>query len=104
MGGDHHGSTLGDWPFADPPDVAVFTTRAILEDGAWIASVSHDAEDGAWQFHDAGPGSADMAEARVVSLRQIAKRDPTVRDTLDLPPGGRASRDAPGSPWVCERC
>ena len=104
MGSGHYGSTLGDWPFADPPDVAVFTTRAIVEDGAWIASISHDAEDGAWQFHDAGAGSVDMAEARIVSLRQIVERDPTVRDVLDLPLGRRASRDAADSPWVCERC
>ncbi len=103
-GNGHHGLTIGDWPFVDPPDVAVFTTRAIVEDGAWIASVSHDADDGAWQFHDSGPGSADVAEARVVSLRHIVERDPTVRDVLDLPLGRRASRDAADSPWVCERC
>ncbi|MGW8192386.1 hypothetical protein [Sphingomonas hankookensis] len=104
MGSRRHGSTLGDWPFADPPDVAVFTTRAIVEDGAWIASISHDAEDGAWQFHDAGAGSADMAEARVVSLLSIVERDPSVRSILDLPPGGRASRDASGSPWTRDPC
>ncbi|WCP73913.1 hypothetical protein [Sphingomonas hankookensis] len=61
-------------------------------------------KDGAWQFHDAGPGSADMAEARVVSLRSMVERDPTVGEILDLPPGGRASRGAPGGRWVCERC
>ncbi|WP_082457229.1 hypothetical protein [Sphingomonas sp. Leaf23] len=85
---------MTDWPFADPPDVAVFTTRAIVEDGAWIASVLHDVEDGAWQFHDAGPESADMAEARAVSLRNIVERDPAMRDILDLPLGGYASRGA----------
>lgn len=103
-GNSHHGSTTGDWPFADPPNVAVFTTRAIIEDGAWIASVSHDEEDGAWQFHDAGPGPGEVTEARIVSLRQIVDRDPTVRDVLDLPLGGRASRDAADSPWVWDRC
>ena len=104
MGNGLHGSMIGDWPFADPPDVAVFTTRAIVEDGAWIASVSHDQEDGAWQFHDAGSGSADVTEARIVSLRHIVERDPTVRDILDLPLSGHASRDALGSPWVRDRC
>lgn len=94
---------MTDWPFADPPDVAVFTTRAIVEEGAWIAHVSHDDEDGAWQFHGANPGSADMAEARIVSLRSLVERDPAVSDILDLRPGGRASRAAPGSPWVRDR-
>ncbi|KQM23679.1 MULTISPECIES: hypothetical protein [unclassified Sphingomonas] len=95
---------MTDWPFTDLPDVAVFTTRAVVEEGAWIAYVSHDDKDGAWQFHDAGPGSADMAEARVVWLRSLVKRDPAVRDILDLPAGGCASRAAPDSRWVRDRC
>jgi hypothetical protein len=82
----------------------VFTTRAVVEEGAWIASVFHDVEDGAWQFHDAGAGSADMAEARVMSLGSLVERDPAIRDILDLPPGGRASRAAPDSSWLRDRC
>lgn len=104
MGSSRPGPTIGEWPFADPPNVAVFTTRAIVEEGAWIAFVSHDEEDGAWQFHDAGPGSAEVEEARIVSLRHIVDRDPTLCDILDLPPGGRATRDTPASPWVRDRC
>lgn len=91
---------MTDWPFADPPNVAVFTTRAIVEEGAWIAHVSHDDEDGAWQFHDAGPAAADLADAQLVSLRSMVERDPTLGNVLDLPLGGRASREAPDSPWV----
>jgi hypothetical protein len=42
------------WPFNDPPNVAVFTGKAIAEDGQCICYVSHDDEDGAWQFHAKG--------------------------------------------------
>lgn len=91
---------MTDWPFADPPNVAVFTTRAIVEEGAWIAHVSHDEEDGAWQFHDVGPAAADLADAQIVSLRSMVERDPTLGNVLDLPLGGRASRETPDSPWV----
>jgi hypothetical protein len=41
---------MKEWPFEDPPNVATYTVRQIVEDGHPILQVSHDAEDGAWQF------------------------------------------------------
>lgn len=38
------------WPFEDPQNVAVFTVRSILDGDDWIYYVTHDEEDGAWQF------------------------------------------------------
>ena len=38
------------WPFADPPNTAVITTRPVLEQSAPILLVVHDAVDGTWQF------------------------------------------------------
>jgi len=38
---------MDDWRFEDAPNVAVLTTRSIVQDGAWVARVTHDAEDGA---------------------------------------------------------
>lgn len=35
-----------DWFFDDPPNIAVITTRQILELGYPILHVTHDAEDG----------------------------------------------------------
>jgi len=87
------------WPFADPPDVAVLTTRAVVEGGAPILRVSHDATDGAWQFHDAADGPPREEEARVVSLRGMLARDGTLGALADLPEGWRAWRDAPGAAW-----
>jgi len=89
-----------DWPFDDPPNVAVFTSKAVTHDGEWIAYVSHDEEDGAWQFHskDGAPGSEEGA--RIVSLRSILASDPSVAELADLPLGWCASRQIATGEWI----
>ena len=39
-----------DWPFDDPKNVATFTVHQIARDRNPILRVTHDSEDGAWQF------------------------------------------------------
>lgn len=87
-----------EWPFADPPNVAVFTSIRVLEDGAPIQFVAHDEEDGAWEFHP-GPGPTPSAEAAVVALREIVDLDPSVAELHDLPVGWQAWLDSPPSRW-----
>ena len=84
------------WPFDDSPNVAVITTRHVLE-GAPILLVAHDEEDGGWQFHTGGP--AIEADARVVGLREIWVLDPSVAEVADLPLGWQAWRNTPAGPW-----
>lgn len=91
---------MPDWPFADPPNVAVITTRSIVERGAWIAHVYHDIDDGGWQFLDSDPAPPQQEDAALVSLRSMVERDPAVADLSDLPLGWHASRDAVSAPWV----
>lgn len=87
------------WPFADPPNVAVLTTQAVL-DGGWIFRVSRDEDDGMWQFHTPqGNHDLKVEDGRLVSLHLIWSRDPSVAELAELPPGGAAWREAPGSPW-----
>jgi hypothetical protein len=86
------------WPFMDPPNVAVITTREIVEGRSWIAHVSHDMDDGAWQFIGVnGPGSEE--EARVVSLSAMIRLDPTITELADLPLGWRAWRETETGRW-----
>ena len=87
------------WPFADPPDTAVFTVGAVLS-GAPVLHVQHDEEDGAWQFLDGSDVS--YTKARVVSLAEIVGLDPSVADVADLSLGWQATRDAPHQAWVRE--
>jgi hypothetical protein len=87
------------WPFADPPNTAVFTTRAISLGLEAICWVSHDEDDGAWQFHS-GTESPQSDEAAVVALRTIMHRDPSIAALSDLPEGWCASRADRDGQWV----
>jgi hypothetical protein len=86
------------WKFSDPPNVAIFTTRGVVESGNWIAHVSHDEDDGTWQFHD---NTTDPTEANALlsGLGEIVGIDASVETLADLPLGWRAWRASKGSPW-----
>lgn len=86
-----------EWPFADPKNLAVITIDRIVDGREPILYVSHDAEDGGWQFLDGG--SVSEANAKVVSLLGMVERDATLRELADLPRGWVAERDAIGKPW-----
>ena len=87
---------MDDWPFENTPNTAVITTRQVL-DGASILHVTHDAEDGSWQFHAGGP--VTEADAKIVGLGWICSKDPTLLELADLPEGWQANRDRVGAPW-----
>jgi hypothetical protein len=95
-GGRTQGEIMDGWPFADKPNTASITTRQVLE-GAPILIVTHDADDGGWQFLCGT--TDDPADARVVGLGQMVKRDATLGRLADLPEGWRASRASPDGRW-----
>ena len=86
-----------EWPFEDPPNVAVFTTTAVVKDRKPILRVTHDDDDGAWQFHTGQ--SVDSSEAMIVALREIVKLDPSIASLADLPYGWIATRESVASEW-----
>ena len=85
------------WPFEDAPNTASLTTVHVLNRSRPILLVTHDAEDGAWQFLCGTTN--DSSDARVVGLNTVLQLDPSLAELADLPPGWRAWRDAPGEPW-----
>jgi hypothetical protein len=89
-----------DWPFADPRSVAVFTTANVIERGDPVLLVTHDSEDGAWQFLCGK--TSHTRDARIVALEEAVGRDQTLRQVADLPFGWRAKRDYVGGPWTRE--
>ena len=90
---------MDNWLFDAPPNVAVITTCHVL-DGTPILFVSHDEEDGAWQFHDGQ--TVRESDARVISLKRIIEIDSSVRELADLPLGWIAFRKNKKVPW--QRC
>lgn len=89
------------WPFEDARDTAVFTSWRILRKEEWIHYVTHDSEDGAWQFH---PFSAPtpLTEAALVSLETVFSLDGSIAELADLPMGWHAWRDSPDGAWIRE--
>jgi hypothetical protein len=88
---------MENWPFEDPPNVAVYTTVRVLEENLPILLVTHDAEDGAWQFL-CGTTSDDK-DGRIVGLDCIVERDSSVVELADLPLGWLAWRETVTSEW-----
>lgn len=90
------------WPFADPPNVAVFVSRRILEAEEWVYYVCHDADDGAWLFHPKS-GVTPENEMKIVGLKTMLDLDPSIAALADLPLGWCAWRDEVTAPWRTER-
>lgn len=86
------------WPFDQPPNAWVITTRHVVE-GNWIDLAARDHENGGWQVHSHEPTNPDVGDGAVISLAQLLRLDPTLAQLADLPPGWRASRETPGGPW-----
>jgi hypothetical protein len=92
---------MEDWPFRDPKNLVTLTVRQITQGGQAILLVSHDADDGMWQFLTGGP--AEMADAMLVSFLYVYQIDPSIAELADLPLGWQAWRSAPGEPWQRRR-
>jgi|SRR5208337_507692 len=85
------------WPFTDARNTVVFTTRDIIEEGKPILLITHDQDDGAWQFHT--KKTVQDSEAMVVLLDEIIFRDPSLLGLAGLPLGWSAILDSITSPW-----
>jgi len=71
--------------------------RQVMDGRQPILLVSHDADDGMWQFLTGG--EVQMADAMVVALEEVHSLDPSVGELADLPLGWQAWRSAVGNPW-----
>ena len=73
------------WKFDDPPNMAVIANKKILLSKEWIAYVSHDNDDGCWQFHTIHSDSASENNAVLVSLQNMVNIDYSITVLADLP-------------------
>ena len=85
------------FPFNDVENVATITCCHVMKEGKPILHVSHDADDGMWQFLCGEEHTT--ADAMVVALRTVYETDPSVAAIANLPYGGKADRESADAPW-----
>jgi hypothetical protein len=85
------------WPFKDACSTAIYTTPDIIEEEKPILLVTHDQDDGAWQFHT--EKTVPVSDAKIAALDEIVYHDPSVVELADLTLGWSAIRDSITTPW-----
>lgn len=85
--------------FVDPPNTMVITLKEILDGTKTVLYVSHDEEDGMWQFLD-GSDELEADHARIVTLEEMLEIDESFSLLWDLPPGWIAERVSNKALWT----
>jgi hypothetical protein len=85
--------------FREADNTAVFTTKYVVQDKKPITYVTHDEEDGAWQFFSSDEFENYEDVAMIVGLGEIVAGDPSLLDLADMPVGHYAIRDTPDDTW-----
>lgn len=91
-------SSLYNWKFPDPPHTRVFLSDAVHKGTEPVTYVSHDAEDGAWQF--LGDSMIDGGGPVISCFHHPIDHDPSLTELADLPLGWYAERAKVGEPWI----
>lgn len=89
------------FPFADAPNTAALTCCHVMKGQKPILYVSHDEDDGMWQFLCGG--QHETSEGRLVSLHEIFVQDPSVGELVYMPCGYHAEREAADAPWRIQK-
>jgi hypothetical protein len=86
--------------FKESDSTAIFTTTYVIREKKPITYVTHDQEDGAWQFfsNDSFENYEDVA--MIVGLGEIIALDPSLIELADMPAGYYAIRETPDEKWT----
>ena len=90
-----------EFPFADAPNTATIACSHVIEANAPILYVSHDEDDGMWQFLCSKAHEID--EARLVSLKYVYESDHSVGVLASMPCGCIAVRTSRDAKWVIKK-
>ena len=89
------------WPYEDdrfPRRLGVVVMRTVLDGGMPVLQVVHAPEDW-WGFAD-GVNSPNGDASITVHAHHVLELDPSLEELATMPPGFKADRDDPDSPWV----
>jgi len=87
-----------EYKFLDDKNTMAITTKKIVSGQSDILLVSHDEDDGMWEFLD----GEDVCEenALVVSMSEMVQIDESINKLYDLPLGWIAYRESKTTEWI----
>ncbi len=87
-----------EYKFLDDKNTIAITTKKIVSRQSEILLVSHDEDDGMWEFLD----GEDVCEenAVVVSMFEMSQIDESINELYDLPLGWIAYRENKTTEWI----
>ncbi|OCX51844.1 hypothetical protein BEL04_17695 [Mucilaginibacter sp. PPCGB 2223] len=105
---------MGFWPFSkskkttekkfkEPLSTSVLTTKFVTDDNKDITYVTHNEDDGSWEFLSDDVFDDQKVIVRVIDLGQMLERDATLLDLADMPVGHYAVRDSRDDAWVISK-
>ncbi|HTJ29428.1 MAG TPA: hypothetical protein VL346_02960, partial [Acidobacteriaceae bacterium] len=80
------------------PHTNTYLSQTVYDGKEAVTYVSHDADDGAWQF--LGDKMDDGGGPVLVCLHHPIDSDSSLKELADLPIGWCAHRTALGEPWI----
>ena len=89
------------YEFIDEKNTMVITTKNIVNKEKSIMLVSHDEDDGMWEFLEGEEVKEE--DAMIISLYEMVNIDPTVNQVADLPLGWIAYRDVEQDKWIKQK-
>ncbi len=87
-----------EFKFLEDKNTMVITTKNIIQQKKEIRLVSHDEEDGMWEFLE--NEEVDEDSAAIVSLFEMVKIDHSINELFDLPLGWTAYRESKDTLWT----
>ena len=90
-----------EFKFLDNKNTMVITTKNIVKGENDIKLVSHDEDDGMWEFLDGD--EVDEKSAVIVSLLEMVRIDSSINELFDLPLGWIACREKKNLNWTRRR-
>ena len=85
------------FPFRENPNTATILCKHIARGEQPILYVSHDEDDGMWQF--LCNEEHTIEDLMLVTLKQAYELDPSIGEIKDLPLGKEAWRENPQMSW-----
>lgn len=89
------------FPFYDNPNTAVITCSHIINKENPILYVSHDSDDGMWQFLCGQ--EHEIEDSKIISLKEMYEIDNSIRILKDMACGYYAQRKNKDDEWIIKK-